>query len=58
MRVIDEDALRKHVTDFPDLTQKERATHFKVSDRHYVCLLARLNKIETSMQLSISYRQT
>ena len=25
MRVIDEEALRKHVADFPDLTQKERA---------------------------------
>lgn len=32
MRVIDEEALRKHVADFPDLTQKERAAHFKVSE--------------------------
>lgn len=32
MRVIDEAALRKHVADFPDLTQKERAAHFKVSE--------------------------
>ena len=31
MRVLDETALRKHVSDFPDLTQKERATHFGVS---------------------------
>ena len=31
MRVIDEEALRKHVADFPDLTQKERAEHFGVS---------------------------
>ncbi len=31
MRVIDEEALRKHVADFPDLTQKERAAHFGVS---------------------------
>ena len=31
MRVIDEEALRKHVADFPDLTHKERATHFGVS---------------------------
>ena len=31
MRAIDEEALRKHVTDFPDLTQKERAAHFGVS---------------------------
>ena len=32
MRVIDEEALRKHVADFPDLTQKERAAHFEVSE--------------------------
>ena len=32
MRVIDEEALKKHVADFPDLTQKERATHFGVSE--------------------------
>ncbi len=32
MRVIDEEALRKHVADFPDLTQKERAAHFDVSE--------------------------
>ena len=32
MRVIDEEALRKHVADFPDLTRKERAAHFKVSE--------------------------
>ncbi len=31
MRVIDEEALRKHVADFPDLTQNERAAHFGVS---------------------------
>lgn len=32
MRVIDEEALRKHVVDFPDLTHKERAAHFGVSE--------------------------
>ena len=32
MRVIDEEALKKHVADFPDWTQKERAAHFKVSE--------------------------
>jgi len=32
MRVIDEEALKKHVADFPDLTQKERAAHFGVSE--------------------------
>ena len=32
MRVIDEEALIKHVADFPDLTQKERAAHFNVSE--------------------------
>ena len=31
MRVIDDQALRTHVADFPDFTQKERATHFGVS---------------------------
>ena len=31
MRVINEDALRKHVAAFPDLTQNERAAHFGVS---------------------------
>lgn len=32
MRVLDEAALRKHVSDFPDLTQNERATHLGVSE--------------------------
>ena len=32
MRVIDEEALRTHVADFPDFTQKERAEHFGVSE--------------------------
>ena len=31
MRCLDETALKKHVADFPDLTQNERATHFGVS---------------------------
>ena len=31
MRVLDEAALKKHVEDFPDLTQNERASHFGVS---------------------------
>ncbi len=31
MRCLDETALKKHVDDFPDLTQNERATHFGVS---------------------------
>ena len=31
MRCLDEIALEKHVADFPDLTQNERATHFGVS---------------------------
>ena len=31
MRCLDESALKKHVADFPDLTQSERATHFGVS---------------------------
>ena len=32
MRVLDEVALKKHVADFPDLTQNERASHFGVSE--------------------------
>ena len=31
MRVLDEAALKKHVADFPDFTQNERASHFGVS---------------------------
>ena len=31
MRVLEEAALKKHVADFPDLTQSERAAHFDVS---------------------------
>ena len=32
MKVLDEAALKKHVADFPDLTQNERASHFGVSE--------------------------
>ena len=32
MRCLDEAALKKHVADFPDLTQNERASHFGVSE--------------------------
>ena len=32
IRVIDDQPLRKHVADFPDFTQKERAEHFGVSE--------------------------
>ena len=42
MRVIDEEALRTHVVDFPDLTQKERAEHFGVSE---FCIGYRLRKL-------------
>ena len=31
MRRLDEAAVKKHVADFPDLTQNERASHFGVS---------------------------
>lgn len=31
-RTLDLDALRKHVADFPDQTQAERASHFGVSE--------------------------
>ncbi len=32
MQVLDEAAVKKHVADFPDLTQNERASHFGVSE--------------------------
>ena len=32
MRCLDEAAVKKHVADFPDLTQNERASHFGVSE--------------------------
>ena len=32
MRCLDEAALKKHVADFPDWTQNERASHFGVSE--------------------------
>lgn len=32
MRCLDEAALRKHVADFPDVTQNQRASHFGVSE--------------------------
>lgn len=32
MRVLDETTLKKHVAEFPDLTQNERASHFGVSE--------------------------
>ena len=54
MRVIDEEALRKHVADFPDLTQYERATHFGVS---MSCIGYGLRKLGTTRKKELGYKQ-
>ncbi|MDE0317047.1 MAG: IS630 transposase-related protein [Candidatus Poribacteria bacterium] len=54
MRVIDEKALRKHVADFPDLTQKERAAHFKVSE---FCIGYGLRKLGITRKKTLGYKQ-
>ncbi len=41
-RVLDPDALKKHVSDFPDQTLSERACHFGVSP---FCIWYRLQKL-------------
>ena len=41
-RALDVDALRKHVSDFPDQTLSERACHFNVSP---FCIWYRLKKL-------------
>ena len=42
-RTLDYDALRQHVCDFPDATQKERAVHFGVSRHGIYYALGKLN---------------
>ena len=42
-RSIDYDALRQHVTDFPDNTLAERAKHFGVSEHGIFYALSKLN---------------
>lgn len=42
-RTLDYDALRQHVCDFPDATQKERAAHFDVSRHGIYYALGKLN---------------
>lgn len=42
-RTLDYDALRQHVCDFPDATQKERAAHFGVSRHGIYYALGKLN---------------
>ena len=54
MRVIDEAALKKHVADFPDLTQKERATHFGVSE---FCIGYGLRKLGITRKKTLGYKQ-
>ncbi len=54
MRVIDEEALRKQVADCPDLTQKERATHFGVSE---FCIGYGLRKLGITRKKTLGYKQ-
>ena len=42
-RDLDYDALKQHVADFPDATQKERAAHFGVSRHGIYYALGKLN---------------
>ena len=42
-RTLDYDALRQHVCDFPDATQKERAAHFDVSRHGIYYAFGKLN---------------
>ena len=42
-RDLDYDALKQHVADFPDATQKERAAHFGVSKHGIYYALGKLN---------------
>ena len=42
-RILDYDALKQHVVDFPDATQKERAAHFGVSRHGIWYALKQLN---------------
>ncbi len=54
MRVIDEEALRKHVADFPDLTHNERAAHFGVST---FCIKYGLRKLDITRKKETGYKQ-
>ena len=54
MRVLDEAALRKHVSDFPDLTQNERATHFGVSK---ASIGYGLRKLGITRKKTLGYKQ-
>ena len=55
MRVIDEQALRTHVDEFPDFTQKERAQHFGVSE---FCIGYGLRKLGiTRKKKTLGYKQ-
>ena len=53
MRVLDEAALKKHVADFPDLTQNERASHFGVSESSIVYGLRKLGITRKKKQSDI-----
>ena len=52
MRVLDEVALKKHVADFPDLTQNERASHFGVSESSIADGLRKLGEPHTKKKHS------
>ena len=55
MRVLDEAALKKHVADFPDLTQNERASHFGVSESSIAYGLRKLGI--TRKKKTIGYKE-
>ncbi len=54
MRVLDEAALKKHVADFPDLTQNERSSHFGVSESSIAYGLRKLGITRKKKQSDIS----
>ena len=49
-RKLDREALRRHVAQHPDLTQKERARHFRVS-RH--CIWYGMQKLKVSRKKNL-----
>ena len=54
MRVLDEVALKKHVADFPDLTQNERASHFGVSESS---IAYGLRKLGITRKKTLGYKE-
>ena len=54
MKVLDEAALKKHVADFPDFTQNERASHFGVS---VSSIAYGLRKLGITRKKTIGYKE-